>query len=63
MGLIAAWAADEDLLGKSSSSSKLDPEPGWRAKHTAAQHARACRTQRDAFVAQLQKLLRKLGYT
>ena len=61
VGLIAAWAADEDLLGRSA---LVDAT----LKRLAAQHK--LRTplglphhSETLFVTQLQKLLRRLGYT
>jgi hypothetical protein len=61
VGLIAAWAADEDLLGHA-------PRVDTTLKRLAAQNM--LRTPRglphnsaSVFVAQLEKLLHKLGYT
>jgi hypothetical protein len=61
VGLIAAWAADEDLLGNSKTvGSTLNALAAKGALRTplGLPHNSA-----KAFVAQLQKLLRRLGYT
>jgi hypothetical protein len=61
VGVIAAWAADEDLLGRSA-------QVDTTLRSLAAQHK--LRTppglpqgSETAFVARLEKLLHKLGYT
>lgn len=61
VGLIAAWAADEDLLGHSALVSTT-------LNRLAAQHKLRTplglpHNSETLFVTQLQKLLRKLGYT
>jgi hypothetical protein len=61
VGFIAAWAADEDLLGKSglvSSTLASDARAGRLRSTLGLPH-----NSETAFVADLQKLLRKLGYT
>jgi hypothetical protein len=61
VGLIAAWAADEDLLGNSktvSSTLKALAAKGALRTPLGLPHNSA-----TAFVAQLEKLLRQLGYT
>jgi len=61
VGLIAAWAADEDLLGQSAvvdtTLNRLAAQHKLRTPLGLPQHSAT------VFVAQLQKLLRRLGYT
>ncbi len=61
VGFIAAWAADEDLLGNSQLvSTTLDSLAAQHKLHSALglPHNSAA-----AFVAELEQLLRRLGYT
>ena len=61
VGFIAAWAADEDLLGKSklvsSTLARLARQHRLRSTLGLPHHSET------AFVAELQKALRTLGYT
>jgi hypothetical protein len=61
LGLIAAWAADEDLLGRSAlvdtTLKRLAAQHKLRTPLGLPHHSEAL------FVAQLQKLLHRLGYT
>lgn len=60
IGLLAAWAADEDLLGHSALvRSTLAAE----ARHNRLHSALEPHTSAQKLAAQLQKLLRELGYT
>ncbi len=61
VGLIAAWAADEDLLGNSTlvhSTLEADAAKGILRSALGLPH-----NSQKAFVAQLETLLRRLGYT
>jgi hypothetical protein len=61
VGLIAAWAADEDLLGNSTTvSTTLN---SLAAKGELRTPLGLPHNSAKAFVTQLQKLLRQLGYT
>lgn len=61
IGLIAAWAADEDLLGNAQLvSSTLSSLARQHKLHSALAPPH---TSETALVAELQKLLRQLGYT
>lgn len=61
VGLIAAWAADEDLLGRSALvKTTLN---GLAAQHKLRTPLGLPHNSETLFVTQLQKLLRKLGYT
>lgn len=60
VGFIAAWAADEDLLGQEALvSSTLAADAGAHRLHTPLGLPHGSQT---AFVAELQRLLRRLGY-
>jgi hypothetical protein len=56
VGVIAAWAADEDMLGHSKLVSR------YLAQQQKAGHLNGGVSHGKKFVAKLQKLLRKLGY-
>jgi hypothetical protein len=61
VGLIAAWAADEDLLGNSRLvGSELNSLARQHKLHSALGLPHNSETR---FVAELEKLLRELGYT
>ena len=61
VGFIAAWAADEDVLGNSQLvSTTLNSLAGQHKLHSALGLPHHSET---AFVTALQKLLRQLGYT
>jgi hypothetical protein len=61
VGLIAAWAADEDLLGQSALvTTTLN---ALAAQHKLRTPLGLPHDSETLFVTQLQKLLRKLGYT
>jgi hypothetical protein len=60
-GLIAAWAADEDLLGHSAAV-KSELAGALKAGHLGVPASFGAPSAQK-FVVQLQKLLRRLGYT
>ncbi|HWE09898.1 MAG TPA: hypothetical protein VG325_11115 [Solirubrobacteraceae bacterium] len=61
VGLIAAWAADEDLLGNSQLVSTTLASEARR--HRLRSALGLPHNSETAFVADLEKLLRRLGYT